>query len=84
VVLTNVLEIETSEMVIKAVREHLGVGYVLRNLVKNEIESGEFKELKVGVNLPEVELDLVYYEDYLTAVPAHFLKEYVLNHNNKL
>lgn len=83
-VLTNVLEIETSEMVIKAVREHLGVGYVLYNLVKTEIESGEFKELKVDVNLPEVELDLVYYEDYLTAVPAHFLKEYVLSHNNKL
>ena len=53
------------------------------------IKFGKYAKVEIGedtvlINLPEVELDLVYYEDYLTAVPAHFLKEYVLNHNNKL
>lgn len=83
VMLSNVLEIETSEMIVKAVRERLGAGYVLYDFVKHNIERGEFCELKTDVDLPEIELVLVYYEDYLTAVPKHFLKSYILNRKKK-
>ncbi len=79
--LTNVLSIETSEMLINAVHQNLGVGYVLYDLVKEDIEDGLLAEVKIKEALPEIELDLVYYEDYLTAVPRHFIQEFILAHN---
>lgn len=82
--LTNVLGIETSEMLINAVHQNLGVGYVLYDLVKDDIDDGLLSEVKIKEKLPEIELDLVYYEDYLTAVPRHFIQEFILCHNQKL
>ncbi len=81
---TNVLSIETSEMLINAVRQNLGVGYVLYDLVKKDIENETLYEVSIKETLPEIELDLVYYEDYLTAVPRHFIREFILRHNQKL
>lgn len=73
----NVLNIHTSEMIISAVKKDLGIGYVISNLVENEIENNEINILKIKEKLPTVEINLIYKKIYLTNAPIKFIKDYI-------
>lgn len=75
----DILTIETSEMILNAVKENLGIGYILSELVEKEIKEGELVLVDTKIELPEIEIDLVYNNDYLTSVPRYFIKEYMIN-----
>lgn len=77
VVFSNVLSIETSELIHSMVKKGLGVGYILREIVKTEIETGELKEIKMNEKLPEVSLNLIYKEKILTEASRKFIDEYL-------
>ena len=55
----------------------LGTGYVVKKSVKNELENKELIELKTKYNLPKLELNLVYIEDYLTNLARYFIKNHI-------
>ena len=69
------MTIETTEMLVKAVKSKTGIGYVIKNAVKDELERGELFEVKVKETLPKIQLNLVYIQDYLTHVPYVLMKE---------
>lgn len=73
----NVLSIETSEMIITATRRDIGIGYVLRDLIKEEIKNGVYKEIKIKEEVPKVEINIVYIDKYLTKVPKKYLEEFM-------
>lgn len=73
----NVLSIETSELIYSMVKRGLGIGYILREMVKTEIEKGEFKEIEVIEELPDVSLNLIYKEKKLTEASRRFIDEYL-------
>lgn len=81
---SNVLSIETSEMLVNAVCQGLGIGYVLYDVVEDKIKNGELVEIEVKEKLPKVEISLMYFDKFLTKVPEHFIKEYLLSNNQKL
>ncbi len=68
----NVLNIHTSEMIIAAVKQDLGIGYVIENLIDSEIEKLEIKE-----ELPKVTIAICYNEDYLTPASKKFINDYM-------
>ena len=68
----NVLNIHTSEMIIAAVKQDLGIGYVIENLIDSEIEKLEIKE-----ELPKVTIAICYNEDYLTPATKKFINDYM-------
>ena len=72
----NVLNIHTSEVIIGAIKRSLGVGYVIRDLVLDDIKRGNLKELKFD-NIPEVGISLVYIPEYITVSPREFLNKYM-------
>lgn len=74
---SNVLSIETSEMIITAVKRDIGIGYVIYNLVENAIKRGEFEEVIIDKKLPEVEINLLYIDKYLTKVPKKYIEEFM-------
>ena len=74
---TNVLSIETSEMILTAVQKDIGIGYVLRDLIEEEIKKGYFKEIMVEEELPKVEINLIYIDKYLTKVPQKYIKDFL-------
>lgn len=79
----NVINIHTSEMIISAVKKDLGIGYVIKNLVENDIDSEGIKILDLKEKLPTVEINLLYDEHFLTIAPKRFIEEYI-DYNIKL
>ncbi|MEG2476516.1 MAG: LysR family transcriptional regulator [Malacoplasma sp.] len=72
-----VLEVETTELIIDAVKNDVGIGYVVKESVLKEIEKKELFELKIKCELPELELNLVYISDYLTNSSKKIINDYI-------
>lgn len=72
-----VLEVETTELIIDAVKNDVGIGYVVKESVLKEIEKKELFELKTKHELPELELNLVYINDYLTNSSKKIINDYI-------
>lgn len=74
--LDNVINIHTSEMMISAINNGLGIGYVIYDLVKDDIDNGNLKLISLD-ELPKVDIELVYIKKYLTDAPVQFIKTYI-------
>ncbi len=79
VVIENIINIHTSEMIISAIKKDLGIGYVIRDLVENEIKNNELEILKVKETLPTVEINIIYDIHFLTTAPRRFIETYINN-----
>ena len=73
----NVINIHTSEMIISAVKKDLGIGYVIYNLVENEINNNEIEVLNIKEKLPTVEINIIYDNHFLTTAPKKFIEDYI-------
>lgn len=73
--LTPFITIETTEMLIDAVKKNMGIGYVIKKAVEDELRNGELKEINVNQALPRLLLNLVYIKNNLTYIPKEFIKE---------
>ncbi len=79
----NVLSIETSEMIASSILQGAGVGYILEDVIKRDVESGVIKILNIEETLPSVTINLVYINKYLMAAPRKFIDEYLKDNINK-
>lgn len=73
----NVINIHTSEMIISAVKKDLGIGYIIYNVVENDIKNGEIEILTIKEKLPTVEINIVFDKNFLTTAPKRFIEEYI-------
>lgn len=73
----NVLSIETSEMIEESVLQGNGIGYILEDVVKKEIDKGTLKKLPIKESLPFVTVNLVYIDKYLMSAPKEFIDKYL-------
>lgn len=71
----NVLNIHTSEVILGAIKRNLGIGYILKEIVSDELKKGTLKEIKIP-DLPKIGISLVYIEEYMTSSPRKFLSDY--------
>lgn len=71
------VSVDTTDLIISSVKRNLGIGYVVKEAVRDEIDRGEIKELKLNCNLPVFELNLVYIKNYLSHPAEKFLTEYI-------
>ncbi len=78
--LNNVINIHTSEMIVGSIKKDLGIGYIIYDVVKDNIKNGEFKIVKIKENLPKVTINLVFIEKYLTIAPRYFIENYLNIH----
>ena len=72
-----VLEVETTDLIISSVKKDIGTGYVVKQSVKRELEENKLTELKTSYNLPKLELNLVYIDDYLTNLSNYFIRNHI-------
>lgn len=61
----------------RGVKKDLGIGYVINNLVEQEIENGEIELLNIKEKLPTVEINIIYNKHFLTTAPRRFIEEYI-------
>lgn len=69
-------EIDITELKVNAVKRGMGIGYVLKDAVKNELKNKEVFEVKIPIELPTSSLNLIYLKDQLTRVDKTFINEY--------
>jgi len=75
--LNNVINIHTSEMIAGSIKKDLGIGYIIYDVIKDNVENGEFKIVDIKENLPRITINLVYIEKYLTIAPKFFIENYL-------
>ncbi len=75
--IVNVLNIHTSEMIISAVKRDLGIGYVIKDLILQDVKNNELEIINIEEKMPKVEIDLVYNKNFLTTAPKKFIKNYI-------
>ena len=67
------IEVDTTDVIISAVKKGLGVGYVVRKAVEKELSKGEISELILPIELPKLQLNLVYMDNYVTSAAKEFI-----------
>lgn len=75
--LNNVINVHTSEMIAGSIKKDLGIGYIIYDVIKDNVEKGEFKIIDIKEKLPKTTINLVYIEKYLTIAPKFFIENYL-------
>lgn len=75
IMLNPFMTIETTEMLIDAVKKNIGIGYVIKKAIKEDLKNNTLEEIKVDTPLPKLLLNLVYIENNLTYIPKIFMDE---------
>lgn len=75
--LNNVINIHTSEMIAGSIKKDLGIGYIIYDVIKDNVKNGEFKIIDIKETLPKITINLVYIEKYLTIAPRFFIENYM-------
>lgn len=72
--LLPIIEVWTTEMMLEMVRRNMGVGYFIENIISNQKDYDDFEILDFDIELPKVDVSVVYIEDFLTMASTEFLK----------
>lgn len=73
--INSVLEFETEELIIDASRRNLGVGYVVKPAVQYLVDADILEYVDIKEDLPGMEINLVYINNYLTNIAKTFIDE---------
>ena len=73
------MEIDITELRINAVKRELGIGYVIKEAVKRELENKEVYEVELPIELPSSKINLMYMKEQLTKADKKFIKTYLKN-----
>ena len=73
------MEIDITELRINAVKRELGIGYVIKEAVKRELENKEVYEVELPIELPSSKINLMYMKEQLTKPDKKFIKTYLKN-----
>ncbi|MBQ8044135.1 MAG: LysR family transcriptional regulator [Clostridia bacterium] len=76
--ITPILEFETEELIIDAVRRNLGVGYVVKSAIQYLVDANILEYANIEEELPKMEINLVYTNSNLSSVAKLFIEEEIL------
>lgn len=70
---------DITELRVNAAKRGLGIGYVMKEAVKKELESKELYEVELPIKLPISKINLIYIKEQLTPSDKKFIKNYLKN-----
>ncbi len=76
---SNVISIETSEIIYNTIKNKLGIGYILYDIVKDDIKNKNMKLVKIEEELPIVALNLIYKDNMVTMASNEFIENFIKN-----
>lgn len=79
VTFSNVISIETSEIIYNTIKNKLGIGYILYDIVKKDIENKKMKLVKIEEELPIATLNLIYKDNMVTVASNEFIENFIKN-----
>ena len=75
--LKPMIEVETTELIIKSVKRNLGVGYVMKRSAEKDLKSGDINLVDFPQELPSIDINLVYVESCLTYPARKIIDSYI-------
>ena len=70
----KIINIHTSEVILNAVKNNLGIGYVISDLIK---KSSDYKLINIKESLPTSDIVLAFDKRFLTNAPTKFIENYI-------
>ncbi len=70
----RVMSIHKSEVILNAVDNNMGIGYIINNIIKN---NDKYKILDIKEELPTADIDVVFNKKFITSAPKRFIEEYI-------
>ena len=64
-------------MIISAIKKNLGIGYIIYNLIDDDVKNGEIKVLDIKEKLPTVDINIFYDKSFLITDPLKFIENYM-------
>ena len=68
---------DATEIRVEAVKRNMGIAYVIKEAVKKELTNNELYEVELPIELPSIDLNLIYLSGELTKIDKRFIKEYL-------
>lgn len=75
IIVKPILEFETEELIIEATRRNLGIGYVVKPAIQYLVDANILECIEIKEELPRMEINLVYINNYLSNVARLFIEE---------
>ena len=73
-----IMEVSTTEMTLELLKKGIGIGWLIEDTVKKELNSKEFKKINTNIKLPKIDIGIAYIDDFLTYAPKRFIEEEIL------
>ena len=64
-------------MIISAIKKNLGIGYIIYNLIYDDVKNGEIKVFDIKEKLPTVDINIFYDKSFLNTDPLKFIENYM-------
>ena len=71
------IQADITEMRIEEAKQGQGIGYVMKEATEEAIKNKEVYEVELPIPLPEMKINLVYMEKYLTKMDKIFIRKYL-------
>lgn len=71
------IQADITEMRIEEAKQGQGIGYVMKEATEEAIKNKEIYEVELPIPLPEMKINLVYMEKYLTKMDKIFIRKYL-------
>ena len=68
------INIHTSEGILTGIKNDLGVGYIISDIIKND---DNYKCIDVNEKLHEEDIVIIYNRKFLTKAPIKFIQDYI-------
>lgn len=73
-----IMEVSTTEMTLEILKKGIGIGWLIEDTVKKELNSNEIKKIKTNIKLPKIDIGIAYIDNFLTYAPKRFIEEEIL------
>ena len=73
------MQYDITELRVNAAKRGLGISYVMKETVKEELNNKELYEVELPIELPVSKINLIYIKEQLTQSDKKFIKNYLKN-----
>lgn len=73
------MECDTTEIRVSCAKRGLGISYVMKEAVKEELTNKELFEVELPIQLPSLSINLIYIKNQLSKVDKSFIRKYLKN-----
>jgi len=73
----HTLKSDITEVRVDLAKKGVGIAYVMRKSVEKELENHELYEVKLPINLPNINISLIYTKDTYKKIDKNFINKYL-------